>query len=62
MMKIFSVLKQVCLDEYFLQQNGLDTTLLEAGSNLSGGQKQRLNLARALLADSDMYIFDETTK
>ncbi|WP_050636424.1 ABC transporter ATP-binding protein/permease [Candidatus Stoquefichus sp. SB1] len=59
--EIFSVLKQVCLDEYFLQQNGLDTTLLEAGSNLSGGQKQRLNLARALLADSDMYIFDEAT-
>lgn len=59
--EIWCALKKVCLDQYFLQLDGLDTKLLESGSNLSGGQKQRLNLARALLADSDLYIFDEAT-
>lgn len=58
---IWEALKKVCLDEYFKQLEGLDTNILEAGSNLSGGQKQRLNLARALLAHSDLYIFDEAT-
>ena len=33
----------------------------EGGRNLSGGQKQRLALARVLLHDSDLYIFDEAT-
>lgn len=35
--------------------------LEERAANLSGGQKQRLVLARALLHDSDIYIFDEAT-
>lgn len=39
----------------------LDTGLLEKASNLSGGQCQRLALARALLHDSPIYIFDEAT-
>ena len=39
----------------------LDTPLLEKASNLSGGQCQRLALARALLHDSPIYIFDEAT-
>jgi ABC-type multidrug transport system fused ATPase/permease subunit len=42
-------------------ENGLDTMLREKGSNLSGGQCQRLALARALLHDSPVYIFDEAT-
>lgn len=58
---IWNALKKVCLNEYFEQLAGLETQILESGSNLSGGQKQRLNLARALLADSEVYIFDEAT-
>ena len=39
--------------------DGLDTMIEERGSNLSGGQRQRLALARALLHDTPVYIFDE---
>ena len=42
-------------------EEGLDTKLAEKASNLSGGQCQRLALARALLHDSPVYIFDEAT-
>ena len=52
--QLWDVLKQVRLDGFFHEQMGLDTPLLENGSNLSGGQKQRLNLARALLKDVDV--------
>lgn len=58
---INQVLKQVRLYDYFSNQKGLKTEILENGSNLSGGQKQRLNLTRALLLNSDVYIFDEAT-
>lgn len=56
-----AVLKQVNLLEFVTENGGLDYVLLEKASNLSGGQKQRLALARALLHNSDIYIFDEAT-
>lgn len=55
------VLQQVDLYDTIMEKGGLLMELSEKASNLSGGQKQRLALARALLHDSDIYIFDEAT-
>jgi ABC-type multidrug transport system fused ATPase/permease subunit len=59
--ELWSVLKQVKLSEFLKSENGLDTVLTENASNLSGGQCQRLALARAILHNSPIYIFDEAT-
>lgn len=59
--ELWSVLKRVKLDGFLKSENGLDTPLAEKAGNLSGGQCQRLALARALLHDSPIYIFDEAT-
>ena len=58
---LWKVLTDCVLADFLKSQDGLDTVLLENASNLSGGQKQRLALARALLHDSPIYIFDEAT-
>lgn len=58
---IWRVIRRCNLAEFFEEENGLDTMLLEGASNLSGGQRQRLALARAMLHDSMIYIFDEAT-
>ena len=59
--RLWSVLDRVKLGDFLRSENGLDTQLNEKASNLSGGQCQRLALARALLHDSPVYIFDEAT-
>lgn len=59
--ELWSALTQVNLADFLRGEAGLDTLLSGRGENLSGGQRQRLALARALLHDSPVYIFDEAT-
>ena len=59
--KLLDALKSVNLYEFFSTLEGLETKIAEQASNLSGGQRQRLCIARALLHDSEIYIFDEAT-
>lgn len=59
--QLWSVLDRVNLSSFLKGEKGLDTLLSEKASNLSGGQCQRIALARALLHDSPVYIFDEAT-
>ena len=58
---LWAVLEKVRLADFLRAGKGLDTPLAGKGANLSGGQCQRLALARALLHDSPVYIFDEAT-
>ena len=59
--QLWKVLERVNLAEFLKNERGLDTPLSEKAANLSGGQCQRLALARALLHNSPVYIFDEAT-
>lgn len=59
--ELWEVLKRVNLSGFLKSAGGLEMPLTEKASNLSGGQCQRLALARALLHDSPVYIFDEAT-
>lgn len=59
--ELWAVLERVNLAAFLKEEQGLDTGVSEKGGNLSGGQCQRLALARALLHDSPVYIFDEAT-
>ncbi len=57
--ELWEALERARLAGFLRAGQGLETRLAEQASNLSGGQRQRLALARALLHDSRVYIFDE---
>ena len=58
---MWNALSKCHLDDFVLNQGGLDAPVAEGGANLSGGQRQRLAAARALLRDTPIYLFDEVT-
>lgn len=57
--ELLHALEQVQLLPFIRENGGLSMELSEKAGNISGGQRQRLALARALLHNSDIYIFDE---
>ena len=59
--EICAALEKVNLLTFLQENGGLDKIITEDAANISGGQKQRLALAVSLVADKDIYIFDEAT-
>ena len=59
--QIYAALEKVNLSEFIKDNGGLDKVIAEDANNISGGQKQRLALAVNLVADKDIYVFDEAT-
>lgn len=59
--EIYQSLSKVNLDGFIRERGGLDRMIAEDASNLSGGQKQRLALAINIVADKEIYVFDEAT-
>ena len=59
--EIYNALKKVNLYDFIIGNGGLDKIITEDATNISGGQKQRLALAINLVANKDIYIFDEAT-
>ena len=56
-----ALIKANVYDTFFEKHNGLKTWLGEGGSKISGGERQRLAIARAILKDAPILVFDEPT-
>ena len=59
--EIIKALKDVNMDEFVSSIGGLDYVIREDSANISGGQRQRLCLAINMVANKDIYVFDEAT-
>ena len=60
--QLWQAARDACADEFLSRMpKGLDTDLGQGGVNVSGGQKQRLCIARALLKQPKILIFDDST-
>ena len=59
--EMYAALEKVNLDEFIRSEGGLDKAINEDAENISGGQKQRLAMAVSLVADKNIYVFDEAT-
>lgn len=58
--ELWRALKIAQADDFIKDDEGLDTKVEQGGDNFSGGQKQRLSIARALVKDASVYIFDDS--
>lgn len=58
--QIWAALKLAQADDFVQEQGGLDMKVEQGGANFSGGQRQRLAIARTLIKQADVYIFDDS--
>ena len=58
--QILKALSVAQLDGFMQEKGGLDFALKQYGANVSGGQKQRINIARTILRDASVYVFDDS--
>ncbi|MGC4019260.1 MAG: ABC transporter ATP-binding protein [Muricomes sp.] len=60
--EVVEAAKRACCDEFISElPDGYNTLIGEGGASLSGGEKQRISIARAMLKDAPIVIFDEAT-
>ena len=59
--ELWDALSELGMDTFVKSMGGLDTVISEGAANMSGGQRQRLAVARAILHNSAVYVFDECT-
>ena len=60
--EVVEAAKRACCHDFIMAlPDGYNTKIGEGGASLSGGEKQRISIARALIKDAEIIIFDEAT-